>query len=161
MSCISCYWFCYVSAHDQFAQCPLRISVEGEICIPWWCADQLPQFWQSSWLSPGSLYWLCKAGLKLKAKSVDSWNLGHFITSEGIQPDPEKINSVANYPAPLTSMRSGVFWDWPVIIRDLCLVSHRSAAPLHCLLFCRIPSLTLIILSFLKCALVLRVLVLS
>ena len=59
---------------------------------------------------------LRKAGLRLKTKessflkSTVSY-LGHLLTSDGIQPDPEKTSRVIQViQHPLTSMQSGVSW---------------------------------------------------
>ena len=48
---------------------------------------------------------LRKAGLRLKTKKCRFLKptlsyLGHLVTSEGIQPDPEKTSRVIGYPAP-------------------------------------------------------------
>ena len=53
---------------------------------------------------------LRKAGLRLKTKKGSFLKptvsyLGHLVTSEGIQTDPEKTSRVIGYPAPTTSIR--------------------------------------------------------
>ena len=51
----------------------------------------------------------CEIGLKLNPdkyilKSMQVLFFGHLVTSDGLKPDPNKINTIANMPAPQNNM---------------------------------------------------------
>ena len=82
---------------------------------------------------------LRKAGLRLKTKKCRFLKptvsyLGHLVTSEGIQPDPEKTSRVIGYPAPTDINEVRSFLGLASYYRRFVPGFAQIAAPLHSLL---------------------------
>ena len=81
---------------------------------------------------------LQKAGLKLKpskcffGKSSINY-LGHFVSKDGISPDPEKVSAVTNYPVPKSIKDVRAFLGLSGYYRKFIKNYAQIANPLHVL----------------------------
>ena len=82
---------------------------------------------------------LRKAGLRLKAKKClflreEMPYLCHVVTNYGIKPDPQKINTVKQYPVPVDATQVHRFLGLTSYYRHFVPEFSKIAAPLHLLL---------------------------
>ena len=66
--------------------------------------------------------------LYAKFSKCDFWTesvafLGHVVTKDGIQVDPQKIEAVSEWPSRRQGQRLEASWVWLGIIGDLCRIS--------------------------------------
>lgn len=78
----------------------------------------------------------CEAGLKLKPSKCHFGQkevkyLGHVITTEGIQPDPEKVKVIQEYPAPTSVKEVRAFMGLTNYYRKFVKGFAQVASPLH------------------------------